>query len=177
MANVCADLIGAGLHQASLHTVAGRGRTRFSVARKGFLVDLPASFPARRQEGKPTSFKERYWQPAEAEHECSRIVARGCARIGRIDAGGTSAIMSGVLARTIGDERPDNQQEQRLEKKIAQRILSSGCGSLLFLLNVDPAQAAKFVPPAETAPLESSDPAPMVDGFTVEDLGGLAILG
>lgn len=177
MANVCADLIGAGLHQVSLHPVAGRGRTRFSVARKGFLVDLPVSFPARRQVGKPTSFKERYWRSAKAEHECSRVVARSCARIGTIGAGVTSPIMSGVLARTIGDERPDIQQEQRLEKKSLQRILLSGCGSLLFLLNVDPAQAAKFVPPAETAPLESSNPAPMVDGFTVEDLGGLAILG
>ncbi|GAQ84354.1 hypothetical protein KFL_001860010 [Klebsormidium nitens] len=48
-----------------------------------------------------------------------------------------------------------------------------GWAAFASLLYAAPAQAAKYVPP----PLGTSDPVPVPDDFTVEDLGGLAMLG
>lgn len=50
---------------------------------------------------------------------------------------------------------------------------AAGLGMFAMLLYAAPAQAAKYVPPA----LGTSDPVPVPDEFTIEDLGGLAILG
>eukprot|EP00243_Klebsormidium_subtile_P003235 TRINITY_DN16487_c0_g1_i1.p1 TRINITY_DN16487_c0_g1~~TRINITY_DN16487_c0_g1_i1.p1 ORF type:complete len:407 (+),score=21.78 TRINITY_DN16487_c0_g1_i1:104-1324(+) len=77
----------------------------------------------------------------------------------------------GFLAREPVLEQSSESRDRK--EKSAGASHQIGWAMFASLLYAAPAQAAKYIPP----PLGTSDAVPVTDDFTVEDLGGLAMLG